>query len=160
MAILPGAWRYRVSTGTGRPGVSILWLSEVERLICNFYLSVASRKLVWADPSLRYTSLLLGRLATNQQTNKPLAVKPHVVIPKPWNILDVRCSTKTFMVSLFWLSHHMSKRYSLESFNTIFLIPKHNGDDNYSVSPFVAISHTDVLQPLNSHKSLFYQNIF
>ena len=55
------AWRYRVSAGTGRPGVSILWLGEVERLICNFYLSVAARKIVWADPSLRYTSLLLGR---------------------------------------------------------------------------------------------------
>ena len=61
VAALPGAWRYRVSTGTGRPGVSILWLGEVERLICNFYLSVAARKIVWADPSLRYTSLLLGR---------------------------------------------------------------------------------------------------
>ena len=24
VATLPGAWRYRVSTGTGRPGVSIL----------------------------------------------------------------------------------------------------------------------------------------
>ena len=24
LATLPGAWRYRVSTGTGRPGVSIL----------------------------------------------------------------------------------------------------------------------------------------
>ena len=54
-------WRYRVSTGTGWPGVSILWLGEVESLICNFYLSVAARKLVWADPSLRYTSLLLER---------------------------------------------------------------------------------------------------
>ena len=61
VATLPGAWRYRVSTGTGRPGVSILWLGEVERWICNFYLSVAARKIVWADPSLRYTSLLLGR---------------------------------------------------------------------------------------------------
>ena len=58
---LPGAWRYRVSAGTGRPGVSILWLGEVESLICNFYLSVAARKLVRADPSLRYTSMLLGR---------------------------------------------------------------------------------------------------
>ena len=46
VAALPGAWRYRVSTGTGRPGVSILWLGEVERLICNFYLSVAARKIV------------------------------------------------------------------------------------------------------------------
>ena len=46
LATLPGAWRYRVSTGTGRPGVSILGLGEVERLICNFYLSVAARKIV------------------------------------------------------------------------------------------------------------------
>ena len=61
VATLPRAWRYRVSTGTGRPCVSILWLGEVERLIYNFYLSVAARKIVWADPSLRYTSLLLGR---------------------------------------------------------------------------------------------------
>ena len=61
MATLPGAWRYGVSTGTGQPGVSILWLGEVEHWICNFYLSVAARKIVWADPSLRYTSLLLGR---------------------------------------------------------------------------------------------------
>ena len=36
VATLPGAWRYRVSAGTGRPGVSILWLGEVESLICNF----------------------------------------------------------------------------------------------------------------------------
>ena len=61
VATLPGAWWYRVSTGTGQPGVSILWLGEVERLICNFYLRVAARKIVWADPSLRYTSLLLER---------------------------------------------------------------------------------------------------
>ena len=68
VATLPGAWRYRVSTGTGRPSVSILWLGEVERLICNFYLSVAARKIVCADPSQRYTSLLLGRRATSKQT--------------------------------------------------------------------------------------------
>ena len=61
VATLPGALRYRVITGTGGPGVSILWLCEVERLICNFYLSLAARKIVWADPYLRYTRLLLGR---------------------------------------------------------------------------------------------------
>ena len=43
---LPGAWRYRVSAGTGRPGVSTLRLGEMESLICNFYLSVAARKIV------------------------------------------------------------------------------------------------------------------
>ena len=57
---LPGVWCYRVSTGTGRPGVSVMWLGKVESLICNFYLSVAARKIVWADPSLTYTSMLLG----------------------------------------------------------------------------------------------------
>ena len=80
VATLPGAWRYtyRVSTGTGWPGVSILWLGEVERLICNFYLSVAARKIVWADPSLRYTSLLL---LSNQQTTtamKRVSLQPFI----------------------------------------------------------------------------------
>ena len=60
LATLPGAWRYRVIAGTGLPGVSILWLGEMESLIGNFYLSVAARKIVWADPSLRYTCMLLG----------------------------------------------------------------------------------------------------
>ena len=60
VATLPGAWRYRVNGGTGRSSVSILWLGEVQCLICNFYLSEAARKIVWADPSLRYTSMLLG----------------------------------------------------------------------------------------------------
>ena len=61
VATLPGTWRYRVSIGTGRPDVSILWLGEIESLVCNFYLSVAARKIVCADPSLRYTRMLLGR---------------------------------------------------------------------------------------------------
>ena len=52
VATLLGTWRYRISTGPGWPGVSILWLGEVESLICNFYLSVAAHKLVWADPSV------------------------------------------------------------------------------------------------------------
>ena len=37
---LPGAWRYRDSTGTGRPSVSILWLGEVESLICIFLVEL------------------------------------------------------------------------------------------------------------------------
>ena len=61
VATLLGAWRYRISTGMGRPGVSVLWLDEVESLICNFYLSVAARRLVWADQSLKYTNMLLRR---------------------------------------------------------------------------------------------------
>ena len=60
LATLPGAWGYRVSAGTGLPGVSVLWLGELESWICSFYLSVATCKIVCGDSSLRYTSLLLG----------------------------------------------------------------------------------------------------
>ena len=60
VATLPGAWRYRVSAGTGWPSVSILWLGKTESLICNFHLSVAAHTTVWADLFLRYTSMLLG----------------------------------------------------------------------------------------------------
>ena len=42
VATLPGAWRCRVSAGTGQSGVGILVI-ERESLICYFYLSVASR---------------------------------------------------------------------------------------------------------------------
>ena len=42
---LPGTWCYRVSVGAGWPGVSVLWLGEMESLICNFYLSVAAHKI-------------------------------------------------------------------------------------------------------------------
>ena len=61
VATLPGAWCYKISAGTGWPGVSILWLGEMGSLICSFYLSVAARTIVWADPSQRYTRMLLGR---------------------------------------------------------------------------------------------------
>ena len=61
MATLPDAWRYRVTAGIGWPDVSILWLGEMQRLVCNFCLSVAARKTVWADPSLRYIRMLVGR---------------------------------------------------------------------------------------------------
>ena len=61
VATQPGAWCYRVIAGTGRPGVSILWLGEIGSLAFNFYLSVAARKIVCADPSLRCSSMLLGR---------------------------------------------------------------------------------------------------
>ena len=61
VATMPGVWCYGVSAGTGWSCVSTLWMGEVERLICNFYLSVAASQLVLADPSQRYTRMLLGR---------------------------------------------------------------------------------------------------
>ena len=66
------AWCYRVRAGTGSPGVSILWLDEREGLVCNFCPSVAARTFVWADPSMRYTSVLLRLSAINHSTNQPV----------------------------------------------------------------------------------------
>ena len=70
VATLPGAWWYRVCAGTGWPGVSILWLGEMESLICSFHLGVAARRIVWADPSLRHTLACCWdvRQRTNKQT--------------------------------------------------------------------------------------------
>ena len=47
--------------GLAGPGVSVLWLGEVDSLTRNSRLSVAARTIVWADPSLRCTNMLLGR---------------------------------------------------------------------------------------------------
>ena len=43
---LPSGWHYKVSAGTGLPGVSILWPGEIASLISNFYFSVAARTFV------------------------------------------------------------------------------------------------------------------
>ena len=56
MAALPGAWRYMSPLGlVGLVSVCCEW-GEIESLIFNSYLSVAASAIVWADPSLRYTS--------------------------------------------------------------------------------------------------------
>ena len=41
-----GSRRYKISAGTGWPGVGILRLGEIESLICNLYRSVAACTLV------------------------------------------------------------------------------------------------------------------
>ena len=46
VATLLGAWHYGVSARTGRPGVSVLWLGEMDSWVCNFYISVAARTIV------------------------------------------------------------------------------------------------------------------
>ena len=108
---------YRVRAGTGWPGASILWLGEVESWICNFYLSVAARKIVWADPSLRYTSMLLGHKASNQPTNHLLhgvtetLYRTEIQGQENWteNIYTVRCDQHSFLqpaISQLPRSHH------------------------------------------------------
>ena len=57
VAALPGTWHYRISAGTGWPCVSILWLGEIESLIC---LSVAANTIVCCWD---------GKQPTNKQTN-------------------------------------------------------------------------------------------
>ena len=50
VATLPGTWHSRVSAGTVQPGVSILRWGEVERLVCNFCLSMAACKIEQIHP--------------------------------------------------------------------------------------------------------------
>ena len=94
VAILLGAWRYRDSTGTGQPGVSILWLGEVESLICNLYLSVVGCRLVGAHPSQRYTGLLLGCWASKQATNK-------LILETHWDVAQMLSNQQTSKLSRF-----------------------------------------------------------
>ena len=57
-----------VSAGTGELGVSILWLSEVESLICNFFLSLAAQYnfLSRSAPEIRPARMLLALKANKQ----------------------------------------------------------------------------------------------
>ena len=52
-------------------GLLSVFFGEMENLTCNLYLSVAAHAKVRADPSRRYTSMLLGRSATNQHSLQP-----------------------------------------------------------------------------------------
>ena len=68
VATLPGAWRYRVSAGTGWPGVSMLWLGKMESWICNFYLSVAAREIEQIRPWDTLACCWDVKQPTNKQT--------------------------------------------------------------------------------------------
>ena len=87
VATQPDSRCCRVNTGTGQPNVSILWLGEIENLVCNFCLSVAALTLVWADPSRRYISMLLGLLTTQQPTTTLTCCRPAI-----WAFADTDCS--------------------------------------------------------------------
>ena len=71
VATLPGAWRYRVSAGTGRPGVSILWPGEVESLICNFSVCPLVKLSVQIRPWDTLACFWDIKQPTNKQTNRP-----------------------------------------------------------------------------------------
>ena len=52
-----------------------------ESLIGNLYLSMAPRAIVWTDPSLRYTCMLLERKATNRQQRLSQVDVLHITHP-------------------------------------------------------------------------------
>ena len=62
-ANLQGDWCSRVSAGTGWPRVRMLCLGEMASLVGNFYLSIAARAVVSADPSLRQSLSVAGDLS-------------------------------------------------------------------------------------------------
>ena len=111
MATLPGAWRHRVSAGTGLSGAKILWLGEVESLIYNynFYLSVAARKIVWADPSLRYTIACCWDIkqASNQPNN------PSFLLFFPSFPSLIRCFSRSIFIFIIFLSSSIHNLLSL-----------------------------------------------
>ena len=78
VATLPGAWRHRISSGTGWHGVNILWLGEVASLICNFYLSVAASKLVWATELYTKWSAPRGIAEKGLMRERDGAVPPYL----------------------------------------------------------------------------------
>ena len=102
MTTLPGARRYRVSAGRGWTSFSVLWLGEVESLICTFYLSVAACKLVWADQSPRYTSILLGCSAAiaGRESMKVMYMLAWEVMGEVWHVTG----------SWKWLAHLLPVR--------------------------------------------------
>ena len=81
VAALRGTWRYKVSAGTGWPGISILWLGEVECLICNFCLSVAASKRVWSDTLEFCKDVKLQPMQTDQRQASSVSSATGTVIP-------------------------------------------------------------------------------
>ena len=66
VATLPDAWRYRVSAGTRRPGVSILWLGEMESLTST---SISVWQHVKLSKQIRPWDRLACRWNVKQPTN-------------------------------------------------------------------------------------------
>ena len=82
VATLPGAWHCRVNTGTGWPGVSILWLGEVASLTFRFSLWQPCQ-IVEANLSLRF-ALHVARMLDNQGDNNVCRTSLPFPEPPPW----------------------------------------------------------------------------
>ena len=74
VATLPGAWHYRVSAGTGGPGVSILWLGEVESYEVMWSMYEIRRS--WRKP-LRSGVSQQGQAAAGRNSGLALSVLYH-----------------------------------------------------------------------------------
>ena len=81
VATLPGAWLYRVSAGTSWPSVSILWLGEMQSLVCN---SITVWQHVQLSSQIRPEIHLhvAGTLSNQQTTNGYVSeMMPHWICP-------------------------------------------------------------------------------
>ena len=67
----------------------------------NFCLSVAARKLVWANPSPGYTSMLLGHSATSKQEQSYYCWQPFVHCSLSFNVCFDFCVCGFFFVCFF-----------------------------------------------------------
>ena len=56
--------------GLADPDIRTLWLGEIASLIYNFFLSVASCTIVWADPSLSYILPVVRNLSNLEKKKK------------------------------------------------------------------------------------------
>ena len=106
---LPGTWRYRVTAGTGRPSVSILWLGKIANLICSFYLSVAAHTIVCADPYHPWDTL-----------PHYLSVAAHTIVQiRPWDTLpccwDIKQPTNNYICPSTPFTFSLSLTHSLFS---------------------------------------------
>ena len=88
---LPGAWRYRVSAGTG--GLVSVYCDWVRWNVWSAS-SIPVCTIVWADPSLRYTSMLLQQLipggimpwlACSGAQSHRVSVRSGVSTPTEWD---------------------------------------------------------------------------
>ena len=66
----PDVWRYRVSSRTGWPNLSILWLGEPASFISRCYLGLAEGHTVWADLSWGRLGQMLSCSPNMRQATK------------------------------------------------------------------------------------------
>ena len=92
----------------------------MESWICSFYLSVAARKLVFADLSLRYTCNVAGTLSNQQTISLSLSLALNPPPPPPHRLPNSAYQSLSFCLFLS-LSFSVSFRLCLFVCLSLFL---------------------------------------